>query len=682
MKRLLQTPWFEILGLALISGLTYLPHIAELTYYKDDWYFLYNALVRGPEALIQVALHTRPIRGPLYALYYSLYGLNPLPYHITMWITRLAGGIAAWWLFRLLWPQQRRATFLLAVLFVLYPGFHWWVAGFEFQPYVLSVGLQALSIAFTIKAISTPGISKRIGWMLASLLSGLAYLALVEYAIGMEALRLICVFIYLKHQSKELKFLPLFWQSLRTSAFYFLIPLLFLIWYVFLFDNWRSAQDAGTQFSVLFSSPLTLLWRSVDVFRSVLNASVLAWAVPFYQNFYDNRLTDLMLGFGFTAVVLIIFLQADSFLRKQVSEEDEVPPAASDWRMEWLWAGLLGTLGGILPVVLANRVVTLERITQYTLPASLAAVLLAGGLIYLLTSRFVRNAVICAVVGLAVLTHHGLAAQAVTEERIISDFWWQVSWRAPDIQPGTTLAVLYPGINYAEGNDVVWGPANFIYQPGRQTETPVLVPIAGSRMEADSMLDIIRGSRDYQQVDVVIKNVTINYDYGNLLLISQPSVNACVHVLDPRWPDISVNDPALVHASYQNSKIANINPEGNSPTPPKEAFGEELPHDWCYYYQKADLARQQGNWEEVVHLAEQALKLGLHPNDQIEWMPFVQAYAMINDLQRVKELSRRINTESFYKQQACDNFETMSQLGLTLSTEMQAQVQELFCNRP
>ena len=104
----------QIVFLAVLSGLTYLPRIRELTYYRDDWYFLYDALVIGPRALIEIALHTRPIRGPLYELYFSLFGLNPLPYHIVMYITRLAGGIGALWLFNLLWPQKRYPNFLLA----------------------------------------------------------------------------------------------------------------------------------------------------------------------------------------------------------------------------------------------------------------------------------------------------------------------------------------------------------------------------------------------------------------------------------------------------------------------------------------------------------------------------------------------------------------------------------------
>jgi hypothetical protein len=71
--------------------------------------------------------------------------------------------------------------------------------------------------------------------------------------------------------------------------------------------------------------------------------------------------------------------------------------------------------------------------------------------------------------------------------------------------------------------------------------------------------------------------------------------------------------------------------------------------------------------------------LGLHPNDQIEWMPFLQAYAFLDDTKEVKDLSKRINTENYYKHQACQILTDRNETGSTLSSEMDAQVRELFC---
>lgn len=679
MKRFAQTRWFEIILLGLMAGFTYLPRIGEMTYYRDDWYFLYNALVNGPTAFIDIALHTRPIRGPLYALYYAFFGLNPWPWHVTMYLTRLMGGLGVLWLFNLVWPNRRQANFFMAALFLLFPGFLWWVSGFEFQPYVLSVGLQAFSIAFTLKAIASGSVSQRLAWTVAAILSGWTYLALVEYAIGMEFFRLLCVYLYVQRDTRQWKFIPSVLQTLRVSALHLSIPVVFVFWYQFLFDNWRRAQDAGAQLSLLFDSPLTMLWRLVDLARSFLNVSIFAWIVPFYQNFYSNRLRDILLGLVFAALVIFLVWVVHKFIAPH-SEQDELDKhTSSNWQVELIWLGLLGTLGGVLPVVLANRVVTFERISQYTLPGSMTGVLFLGGLIYSVSNKHIREVLLASILGLAVLSHHGLAAQAVKEEKTISDFWWQVVWRAPDIKPGTTLVAIYPGIVYGDGNDVVWGPANFIYASEHQGRSPVAVPIAGSRLETDSILDIINGMRDFEQTDLIIKNNTITYNYKNLLILSQPSESACVHAIDPRWSELSLFDQPFLHAGAKNSRIENILPAGEAPTPPVQAFGSELPHTWCYYYQKADLARQRDDWPRVAELGNEAQKLGLHPNDQIEWMPFLQAYAILEDLKQVRTIAKRMNTEPFYQDQACRNLGALVEEGFPLSVEMQNKVDELFC---
>jgi hypothetical protein len=344
-----------------------------------------------------------------------------------------------------------------------------------------------------------------------------------------------------------------------------------------------------------------------------------------------------------------------------------------------LWVGLLGTLGGVLPVVLANRVVTFERVSQYTLPASLAGVIFLGGLIYSIFPPRLRFALLSGVIGLAVLSHHGLAAQAVNEERTISGFWQQVVWRAPDIRSGATLVVSYPDINYLEGNDIVWGPANFIYYPEKQERMPVDIPLPASRLEQDSILQIINGNKSFEQTDLVIKFVHTVTDYKNQLIITQPSQNSCVHALDPRWPDLSIHDQPFVHAAYQNSKIENILVDGDFHESPVYGFGAELPREWCYFYQKADLARQQGDWEEVARLSDEAQGLGFNPNDQVEWMPFLQAHVFLGNEKEVKAISTRVNTEPFYRQLACKNLNAMTEHGYPLAPEMQNYVDELFC---
>jgi len=61
-------------------------------------------------------------------------------------------------------------------------------------------------------------------------------------------------------------------------------------------------------------------------------------------------------------------------------------------------------------------------------------------------------------------------------------------------------------------------------------------------------------------------------------------------------------------------------------------------------------------------------------------MPFLQAYAILGDQKQVRGLSTRLNTESFYRQQACQNLNALARHGYSLSLEMQNSVEKLFCD--
>ncbi len=122
LRKYIHTPWVEILLILVIAGVTYLPNLSQATIYRDDWYYTMDRMIGGPGVFQEMFSIDRPARGPLFEAYYQLFGIQPFPYHMMSFLWRVAGGLAALWLFRQLWPRQRLATFTMALLFVLYPG--------------------------------------------------------------------------------------------------------------------------------------------------------------------------------------------------------------------------------------------------------------------------------------------------------------------------------------------------------------------------------------------------------------------------------------------------------------------------------------------------------------------------------------------------------------------------------
>jgi hypothetical protein len=100
--------------------------------------------------------------------------------------------------------------------------------------------------------------------------------------------------------------------------------------------------------------------------------------------------------------------------------------------------------------------------------------------------------------------------------------------------------------------------------------------------------------------------------------------------------------------------LDNVIPDGKFKTPPAIVFGKEPAHGWCYYYQKADLARQRGDWIQIPNLLKAALDNGNYPEDGLEWMPFLQASAVLGKVEQVRNTVKLIATDKFLRVQVCE----------------------------
>jgi hypothetical protein len=128
-----------------------------------------------------------------------------------------------------------------------------------------------------------------------------------------------------------------------------------------------------------------------------------------------------------------------------------------------------------------------------------------------------------------------------------------------------------------------------------------------------------------------------------LVLMYQPP--GCLHVLDAVLDDGLTGTPDGITAAIPLSDLGLINLSTQTPKqPPKQVFGEEPDHTWCYYYQKADLARQRQAWLEIVELGEVAFELSDRPNNASERLPFIEGYAHTGDWERAVDLSRAVLT--------------------------------------
>jgi hypothetical protein len=167
-------------------------------------------------------------------------------------------------------------------------------------------------------------------------------------------------------------------------------------------------------------------------------------------------------------------------------------------------------------------------------------------------------------------------------------------------------------------------------------------------------------------------------DFDDILFLVQTSQDSCVRLIDGSAPELSSHDShrTMVVAPY--SQLDNVLLDSVFHKPPQTIFGAEPSHDWCYYYQKAALARQQGDWEAIHAFYQEALGLGLYPNDSVEWMPFVQAYTALGDLDKLRTLKKIIIADPYLTAQTCQILTDMV-ANSEIRPEIQKFVQNSFC---
>jgi hypothetical protein len=384
------------------------------------------------------------------------------------------------------------------------------------------------------------------------------------------------------------------------------------------------------------------------------------------------RLRDTLIGFSLAAFVVLLVVIGLRWGKEDEVESDAGP--SSGWMREEYWLGLVTVVGGLLPVILANRHILFPDLSRYALASSAGVAILLAGIIAQITSRSLRMTLVSFLIVVSILTHFGNAVRVANETEVIRNFWWQVSWRAPGIQAGTTLVASYPGVGIQE-DYFVWGPANLIYYPEKQTQRPIEIKLPAAVLTNDVVLKIITGKG--AETPERRGNI-LTRDFGEVLFIVQTSPDSCVRIIDGDAPELSSRDSHRTMVVAPFSQLDFVRLDSSFHEPPQTIFGTEPEHDWCYYYQQAALARQQDDWETIQVLHQRALRLGLYPNDSVEWMPFVQAYTLLGDLDELRTLKKIIIADPYLMAQTCQILTDMT-ASYQIDPEIQTFVQNSFC---
>ena len=174
--------------------------------------------------------------------------------------------------------------------------------------------------------------------------------------------------------------------------------------------------------------------------------------------------------------------------------------------------------------------------------------------------------------------------------------------------------------------------------------------------------------------------------HNGIAISYQAGEPRCLWVIMP----VDINYPywsergSILPAISNPERILPEPSDANYPDP--TIFGLEPPHDWCYYFQKASLARQFGEWETIRTLGDEARSLGYGPNNLYERMPFIDGYIHVRDWKMAELLTKEVFLDEPKFQQALCAVWARATNNMTLSPDEKETVNSIIsatgCNAP
>lgn len=619
-----------LLGILLL--VTFGPFLFRWGFYFDDWPMIF--LIKNKGDILEFYSYDRPFAAWTDIALQAILGTKPLLWQFANLIARWFSAIALWWCLSLLWPKDKRQVLYVALLFAIYPVFYqqpiavtYTHAFLWYTSYFLSIGFMILAVRKSqVLSLST----------LLSIFFAIFHMISSEYFWGLELLRPLILWLILKEQRWP--------QKLKSLLVYWLPWLILLavatIWRFLIFKP-ADANSPVILFS-LFENPVpTILQLTQTVLQDLLYIGVGAWTNAVQPSTIDFDSTILLLAWG---AVLIVSIAA--FLVLRLGEKGE-PLNDNEQEQGWLYQAFsLGSIGipiSLIPAWIAGRQCVVEGglyTDRFALPALMGASLVIVSLIETLVSRpTYRRLLIALLLGLAVGMQVRSANNFRRDWNFARDFYWQLYWRVPALQPNSALlsehGVFQYTAKYALATSI-----NVLYPvPKGTTEVPYWT------FELDDLYNdyFYNGiALDFESIQLQdsIRNITFSTSGKNIVLFSyERSKPHCLWVLNP----LDTANPYLEELTemyLSNSNLDRIIPEPiYSDYPDSVIFGPEPPHTWCYYYQKADLARQTRNWEEIIKLGYEAEKLEYGPSNSYEWLPFIEAHLHEGNLEKASELT-------------------------------------------
>lgn len=597
-------------------------------FFWDDWQAVYLARAGSPADWWQFFAFDRPISAWTYIITMPVLRLHPLAWQFFTLLVRWAGMLAFVWGMQGLWPQRTWQARWMGLLLVVYPGFSQQPIAVAYSQHFITYALFLVSLALMIWAVRKP----RLFWLytLPGAFLALCHMLTMEYFAGLELLRPVILWFMLRRKGE--KFTRTVWKVFRQWLPYFMAFALFLSYRFVFYPRLSATPDpnAPLLLETLLNQPLQGLLQILQLaLQDFLQVTLFAWVGALSPGEINLAVTFTL--FTWLVGLSVAAVSAWLFQSKPVESEADSPAGADGFVGRSLLVGVLGVLLGGLPVWITNRQVIVGAWSdRFTLAPMFGAVILVVCLAEWLAGQRSRKAVALAVLlGLAVATQMQTVNKYRLHWELQRQYFWQFSWRVPGLETGTAIGA--PELPFSYMSGISMGFAfNTLYDARPQAGQPVPYWFIEALRYRGSLL-----LPDFTPAQPILytgfRNITFESSTDHMLGVNFNAARGCLRVMDPVYQSAPVLSDYPVSEGevelYAISHPGQITEEGQPSPLLKQIYGPEPAHDWCYYYEKADLARQFGRWEQAAALGAEAASLGYQPRLGAEMVPFIEAHA-------------------------------------------------------
>jgi hypothetical protein len=622
----------------------------EVGHYWDDWFYAYFFHFFDPSEYWEAFQEDRPLASWIFSITTHLVGDGTARWQIFALFARWVTGLSFWGLLSVLWPGRTRSNAIAALLFVVYPGFRQQHIAILYSNWLLILGLFILSLGLMLWSVRKGGKFSKYGihWpllMISVLLSGYS-MGAVEYFFGLELLRPLLLWIVLSEAIPDwrpkIKRLGMAWSP------YLVVMGIFLFWRM---TN-KSARGTITFFDNLRTAPFESLINLVrQIISDTYEVSVLAWGKVINFQLMSGYGSGPMVGVSLVIIITAIFaIFYLSHLQNVQMEKSHRVTKASNWSLQAIALGVVAIFLGGIPFWMTSLQVTLQfPRDRFTMSMMIGVALLTAGIIEAagniekfsvfsrgFLAKIPIQAVLAGIVlGLAAGMHFQVGLSYRKEWVDQKDFFWQLTWRIPGLQPGTALLITDVPFPY-DSDNALFAPVNWIYgSDPSQRELPHYY----YNIESHLSRGLPALTAD---TPIRIRYRFLNFRGGvskAVFVIYRPP--ACLKLVDPYLDQHLPSKPRFFREGLPFSDPSLVIADASPPArPPEIIFGDEPEHGWCYDYQKADLARYLGDWQHVVSIGDLSLEGKVFNRTNVsEMIPFIQGYANVGRWDRAAQLS-------------------------------------------